>query len=396
MTRHFPLALAALCSCYVHGMLAHRDLAVGCNFAQLGSEAIKFLHLQLDIYDSAEHDKMQLHHDLQGEAALPQLLPRLFPSSTDIVIVGALLMVLKTVVVISGMVLMRYASLGSDAQDLSRTRLLGMLMVFVLAPVTEACAYAYAPQSLLAPINGLDLIWNILLSPFLLNEHLDGARVVGTMLVFLGSVIAPIAGPHKTSTLKLEDLQDIFVSARFLVYSMVCIALMIFGAIELKRRQPQVSGKSDPVRGMLLAVGGGALAGQNCFLRATAALVNSSSQSGDWRAWVQPLPWLIIAGLVLCLIANAALLNIGLAEFEAIFIVPLFAGSGIVVSCVSAAVVMHETSDLAVPRLAGYWFGITLVMVGIFLLVGNARAGNAEDSVKLSQSSPKDCSSSLQ
>lgn len=300
----------------------------------------------------------------------------------DAVVFGCLVMVIKTLVIVSGMQLMRYGSIDNGTGGLPKIRALGMLLALLIGPLMEASAYAFAPQSLLAPINGLDLIWNILLSPFLLNESLSGARIAGTILVFLGSVVAPIAGPHDTASLDLDRLQHIFVSSSFFMYFIVCTALAAFGFTELQRRQRRPGDGPDAIRGLVLGVGGGALAGQNYFLRSLAGLANSTAKNSTWSSWLQPLPIFLVIALLFCLLSNALLLNWGLAEFEAMFMVPLFVGSSILISCVSATWVMHETSSLSLPRLAGYWFGISLVVLGIVVLASYAKKTNSEDSHK--------------
>lgn len=269
------------------------------------------------------------------------------------------------------------------------TRAFGMLLALLIGPLMEACAYVFAPQSLLAPINGLDLIWNILLSPWVLNERLNGSRIAGTILVFLGSVMAPIAGPHESTVLDLDRLRQIFLSSNFFVYLIVCVALAGVGFVELQRRYSIVDEGQDVIRGVLLGVSGGALAGQNYFLRALAGLLDSTSESGTWSSWLQPLPWFLVVALVFCLFSNAFLLNWGLAEFEAMFMVPLFVGSSILVSCVSATWVMHETASLSAARLAGYWFSVSLVVFGIAILAAFAKKSNSDDSQKEGQSDLK-------
>ena len=85
-----------------------------------------------------------------------------------------------------------------------RYRLLGLSMAMAIGPLAEVSAYAFAPQSLLAPLDGFDVIWNILprseplpnkrflkidsffmdlcprLAPYTLGESISPAKVMGT------------------------------------------------------------------------------------------------------------------------------------------------------------------------------------------------------------------------
>jgi hypothetical protein len=45
-------------------------------------------------------------------------------------------------------------------------------MAMAIGPLAEVSAYAFAPQSLLAPLDGFDVIWNILPQPELAQRKL--------------------------------------------------------------------------------------------------------------------------------------------------------------------------------------------------------------------------------
>jgi len=285
--------------------------------------------------------------------------------------VGCSLMLTKTLVIVGGLQLLRHASLVEEG---GKIKVAGMVLAMGIGPLIEICAYACAPQALLAPINGFDVVWNICLAPCTLGESLNQAKIAGTILVFLGATTAPAFGPHSRGEEDLETLRDIFLSWRFFDYAVVCLSLLAAGVLTLQSRKQN---GPDTMRGVVLALGGGAIAGQNYFLSASATLFPSSADAGDWRVWADWLPWFTIGGAVACAVVNAVLLNKSLVESEATFIVPLFAGSAITASCISAAVVMQETADLAFWRLAGYWFGITLVISGLFVLARDSRSTTA-------------------
>lgn len=89
--------------------------------------------------------------------------------------IGVALILFKTLVIICGLQLLRYAALQETRGDRLkplfrlkckaghlRYRLCGLSMAMALGPLAEVSAYAFAPQSLLAPLDGFDVIWNIL------------------------------------------------------------------------------------------------------------------------------------------------------------------------------------------------------------------------------------------
>lgn len=293
--------------------------------------------------------------------------------------IGAGLMLAKTLVIVVGLQTISYAAQVRDARRARRIKVVGMVFAMLVGPIVEVSAYAFAPQALLAPLNGFDVVWNILLAPCTLGEEQTPAKIVGTVIVFLGSSIAPIAGPHEVFADDLETLRTNFLSVRFAVYALVFLSAFAFGFWLLKRRK--LSGEyafgKDVVRGVLIGIGGGSVAGQTYFLSSTATLVHANLADGDWSAWSDWLPYAVVAGAIICALLNAVLMNKGLAEFEAIFFVPMFAGSAIVAACISAVAVLRETTSLPDWRMAIYWAGVSLVVCGLGVLAWDARKASA-------------------
>jgi len=302
--------------------------------------------------------------------------------------IGAALMLSKTIVIVVGLQLLSYSARQSSRRAI-KCKIAGFALAMVVGPVAEVCAYSFAPQSMLAPLNGFDVVWNICLAPFTLGEHASRMRMLGTALVFVGSTVSPIFGPHVEKLETLEALRSTYLSLNFLEYAAICILFFFAGVATLYRRQPSERG-ADTVRAVLLAVGGGAVAGQNYFLSSAATLVHTSWSSGDWTAFSDWLPYFVISGAVACAVGNAVLMNKGLAEYEAMFIVPMFAGSAITMACTSAAVVLRETADLPGWRHAGYWLSILLVICGLATLSHDATMRSKGQDTR-SPKDPVDC-----
>lgn len=281
--------------------------------------------------------------------------------------IGATLMLGKTLTIVIGMQLISYAANVDCKRRSLRIKVLGMALAQLVGPIAEVSAYAFAPQSLLAPLNGFDLVWNVMLAPYTLGEHVNKRKVLGTLIVFVGAIVAPIFGPHNAASVTLDDLRRNFFSFRFLLYVAVSLLLTASALVELKRRN-----NKDIVRGLLIGVGAGFVAGQTYFLAASSTLLQQSLSTGTWSDWYDWLPYVVVVGAVTCAIFNAVLLNIGLAEFEATIFVPIFAGSGISAACVSAVVVMRETAKLSYWRVEFYWLGILIIVLGLGLLTRDA------------------------
>ena len=70
----------------------------------------------------------------------------------------------------------------------------GFAMQVVLAPVLEVVSFGFAPQTTLAPLNGLALVWNTLLAPWTLNERLTSTRIAACVIITLSMVAIAVTG----------------------------------------------------------------------------------------------------------------------------------------------------------------------------------------------------------
>lgn len=302
-------------------------------------------------------------------------------------------MMSKTLICVLGLQLTSYAtrstdpevSTGSARENHQRScrlcllRIVGMTLFMLVGPLIEVLSYSLAPAALLAPINGVGVVWNILLAPMTLGEEWSRLKVIGTAMIFLGSLSAPILGPEVMAAETLEEMERQFVSLRFVLYALAFVVCFALGwvAVQMIRDLPgstRRGGSCNVLRGVLLGAGGGIMSGQTYFMSAAATLVTSCIQAKDWSPWMHWLPYVIVGGAVTCAVLNAILLNVGLAEFEATFFVPMFSGSGIMAACLSAALVLQEDGQLPTWRRVLYWCCVALIASGLAVLAKDARS----------------------
>lgn len=72
--------------------------------------------------------------------------------------------------------------------------------------VVDFVAFGMAPQSLIAPIAALSLVWNMLLSPVFQGEHITTRDLVATAIIFTGTTLTVVFGARATPTYSLTDL----------------------------------------------------------------------------------------------------------------------------------------------------------------------------------------------
>lgn len=289
---------------------------------------------------------------------------------------GILFEILATMVGTAGKQLISYSSKAEDKRTQTLYKVGGLCITTLVGPVLDMAAYALAPQAVIAPLNGLDIVWNTLTAPFTLGERLRWRHVIGSSLVFVGAATTSFVGPRAETQESLEWVQGVFFSYRFALYLMMMGGFLLFSCITLMARP---KGVGDQVRGVLLGCTAGAIAGNMFFISAGLGLLRSSASTGDWVAWQNWLPYVVLVCGILVAVSNIPFMTKGLQEYEALFMVTIFEGCHIFVACFSSVWVLGEMQHMAWSRCVVYWLCVGLIVAGLIVIRSTARGRAADD-----------------
>ena len=93
--------------------------------------------------------------------------------------VGVLLDAVATLAGTGGKQLLRYAVVTKNPWYYP----LGLVCTAVIDPAFDISAYGFAAQSIIAPMAGMVVVWNIMIAPFTLGERLTRSRTIGALLI---------------------------------------------------------------------------------------------------------------------------------------------------------------------------------------------------------------------
>eukprot|EP00929_Paragymnodinium_shiwhaense_P015841 TRINITY_DN123937_c0_g1_i1.p1 TRINITY_DN123937_c0_g1~~TRINITY_DN123937_c0_g1_i1.p1 ORF type:complete len:297 (-),score=43.99 TRINITY_DN123937_c0_g1_i1:184-1074(-) len=288
-------------------------------------------------------------------------------------IVGVVLALLGTLSGTAGKQLIRFSESRKSKWLLS----LGILVNTLPGPILEVVSLSFAPQSMIAPFGGFDIVWNVLIAPFTLGEKLTGRRLVSVVLIFLGSFLSVVlTTPEKAGEdFTLEVLQALLLRGRTAAY-LVCFGLWY--GLNIYGLMPQ--SKGSVTRGFSLGATAGSLAGNVFCLKALVELIKVTVETRSFDAWTNWLSYAVLAGALFFAISNIAYMTKGLQEYEAIFMVTIFKGAMLISNAASALVVLGERDEEPFEKLALYLFCIALVIVGMYVGVSSeAGFGKAEE-----------------
>jgi hypothetical protein len=177
--------------------------------------------------------------------------------------------------------------------------LCGFSMI-VSGSLLDFVAFGMAPQTLLAPLSALSLVWNLVAAPMYNGETVTKRNLVATGIIFMGVISVVVFSAHATPSYTLKDLINLWKQPISVVYVvMVTTSLLsMYTVIQI------IEGEKDTVciskkqaksmqRGMVHVVAYGALAGtfggQSILLAKStiemikSALFNGGDEFSHWQ-----------------------------------------------------------------------------------------------------------------
>jgi len=281
---------------------------------------------------------------------------------------GVSLEILSTVSGTIGKQLIRYSELRKkDNPHLSKVSFYsGLAVNTMISPAIDMAAYSFAAQSLIAPFGGLDVVWNALAAPYMLQEKLTARRLGGCILIIIGTVGAGAFGSHEDRVYTVEYLEDTLVQPRILIY-FACFFVWFLVNVCILQKRP----RGSPIRGVSLGCTAGSLAGNLFCLKAAVEIIQYSINENTAEPWKHWLPYVMLLGAAFFAISNVKYMTQGLQECEALFMVTVYEGAMIVSGCVSGAVVLKDLQTLAAWRIILYSLSVMTIVLGMVTVFSN-------------------------
>ncbi|CAL1140611.1 unnamed protein product, partial [Cladocopium goreaui] len=239
----------------------------------------------------------------------------------------------------------------------------GLVTNTAVGPLIDVAAYSFAPQSLVAPFGGLDVVWNALLAPFILKEKLTRHRLVGSILVMTGSIGSACFGSQEDPLYTIEYIEATLFSWRVLIYFSCFLVWYSFNQFFLMRWPI-----GSLIKGLSYGWTAGSLAGNMWCTKLAIELVQTSIIQRDAEPWKTWIPYCALLGAAFFAIVNAFFLTRGLQHYEAFFMITTVEGSMILSASLSGAIVLRDVYDLPGWRIGLYSLSVMVVILGMVVV----------------------------
>ncbi|KDO21878.1 hypothetical protein SPRG_12380 [Saprolegnia parasitica CBS 223.65] len=243
----------------------------------------------------------------------------------------------------------------------------GMACIVLLNPLFCISAFNFAPQSLLAPMGGLCIVWNTIFSPWILDEPLWTRDIVGAGVVFASCILVSITGSHETHKIPVDELASHFTSIAFEVYFGLflasSLALRYFARAAFHASTDSTRHKTVSCR-VSLAILAGSLSGQLYCMTALLRLL----QNGVKVLFTTPLAYLVGAGALSFALTGLRFLNLALRLYDALFVIYLYESTLLATGAISGICFFNDMSNESLVRWVLYSVGVGGIFLGIGII----------------------------
>jgi len=244
----------------------------------------------------------------------------------------------------------------------------------IVNPGMDVLSYFFASPTLLAPLAGLTLFWNVIFAPMLLSERLSVFTVGGSFSALVGCVLVGMYGPkHDRHFNNVEEVYFLFTDHVFMIYMSFYATFVLFllSIIHWKLF-------GDFWIKLSYGITSGTVGGFFIFLKCSIELAKMDA----WDHW---FTWFILFVTCSLPLFGLFLLNNSLRTYDALFILPLFHASLVLTGSTSSIILFHDLQELTFCRIRWYIVAISFIVFGVLLVSFHTDVKNDEEEESLLQ-----------
>ncbi|GBG32871.1 Magnesium transporter NIPA2 [Hondaea fermentalgiana] len=291
-----------------------------------------------------------------------------------VVAIGVLLAMAASFVTCLGLNLQKYALCLPQNADVNPWRqprwVMGFLCVLV-GSIIDFVAFGLAPQSLLAPLAALSLIWNLGMANYMLDEQHTSTDIKAVCLIFVGTALTVVFANHEEKEYPFETLLALYNEERMAVYGVtVPILLAIhYGMIKIASSPnvPFTSQQAKTCEMVGYAGFAGIVGGQSVlFAKSTMELIKDATHGDDVFLHIET--YIVIVLMAVCLLTQITFLNGGLKRYDSLFVVPVYQSYWIISGVTGGLVYFGEWQDFSTGQMVMFILGTLITLGGMLVL----------------------------
>ncbi|SPQ94764.1 unnamed protein product (mitochondrion) [Plasmodiophora brassicae] len=229
--------------------------------------------------------------------------------------------------------------------------------MYLLGNICNALGLSLAPQSDVAAVGSLTLVWNASNSYCLLNEPLNRTIVLGIAIVVFGS-LGGLAFGSPAPALYCYSLSS-WSSGPSSVKNLIPRLMSIFECVQLPTLCYRFGFHDRRILGSFTVL----------FAKATSLLVRESFTPGEPNYFTSPPLYITTLAMICIGSCQVHWLNIALRAYDQVVVVPVFAITLEAFNVLGGLIVYHDGASLSTAQLLLFILGVVVSFVGVAIIV---------------------------
>mmetsp|Transcript_11568 Transcript_11568/g.20547 ORF Transcript_11568/g.20547 Transcript_11568/m.20547 type:complete len:710 (-) Transcript_11568:38-2167(-) len=254
--------------------------------------------------------------------------------------------------------------------------MLGLFMV-ILGAVADFGALGFAAQSLITPVGGMTMVANLFFASYWLGEVITRRDLGSTSLIVLGIILVAAFADKSSQCFTLGNLMCLYKRKEFIAYAVVItsvILLMYVGIVLVRRRvkSMKAEGRTElrqynryrKLFPLMCASLSGIIGAQSVlFAKSTIEILKSTIRGNNEFAKYQT--YFILVAMLVAIFGQIHWLAVGLKEFDAVIMVPVFQCVFVVFTIMGGAAYFDEFRTFTHIQTIMFPLGVLLLVIGV-------------------------------
>jgi len=247
-------------------------------------------------------------------------------------------------------------------------------------------AFAFAPAAILAPLESLQFVSNLLFATFVNKVNVTRRQFFGCCGVISGSSLAVGLGPNAVFTFTIPKLVDFWTSPTWNAYLILvmCLAIIAQGT-NMRYKRLLAQGQHPPYANKVLPLTfamSSALIGTQSVVQAK-CLSEVVEQLG---CGINIFSYYYTYISIVLFLTQVAVwlyrLTLALSYFDPLFIIPLLQSNYILFATISGGIYFQEFNTMVGYQWAGFATGIVIMFCGLYFLAPMSDDDGSEEDPK--------------
>mmetsp|Transcript_9032 Transcript_9032/g.17034 ORF Transcript_9032/g.17034 Transcript_9032/m.17034 type:complete len:507 (+) Transcript_9032:125-1645(+) len=253
--------------------------------------------------------------------------------------------------------------------------------IFITGSLLNFVSYAFAAQSMLASLESVQFVTNLVFGKFMLKAEINRTMMYGTLLTVLGTIIAVQFSSKATLSFSIAEMVQLYRNPSYISYlAVTLLSMIILSYIYKKHKKQKLRGRQLRRTAVIMPLCyslWSALCGTQSVVQAKILAellaIQVSGTENIFKSkllYVTIILWLITAWIWL------SRLNNSLREFDPLFIIPMLQCSFIFFAIISGGIFFREFDTFSWSQWLGFWSGVFVMFTGLRLLTPKQEGEN--------------------